>query len=208
LTSGSSQPRRGSPEDLQRRRLRSSRLPGLPSVSSRRFPLTSPARRPRGSFGSRPPHPPWQSRRSHTRAAGKRHQIRTGAFHFGRSAAGARAAGAPVPRRHHRPRQPRRSSGTRPGARPATVAMAQRDGGNRRSVTLRRFPPRRRHCPPAASRDTTPGPPGRTARSPPGRTPFHRKRTRSAFMSPGAATDVLRTPRRRDQSHPAGHSRY
>jgi hypothetical protein len=32
--------------------------------------------------------------------------------------------------------------------------MSQRDGGNRVNVALRRFPPRRRHSPPATSRDT------------------------------------------------------
>src|SRR5689334_16165247 len=57
------------------------------------------------------------------------------------------------PRRQHRPRQPRPAPVTSPGAGPATVAMPQRAGYNRVNATLRRFPPRRRYCPTAASRD-------------------------------------------------------
>ena len=118
------------------------------------------------------------------------------------------------------PRPSRRTHPAGPASRtstpPATVATSQRAGYNRRNVTLRRFPPRRRRWPPAASRDIrdtrgprdtrdtedtrghpgtrgpdgsrghrdqsdrqgsqgppgpvrAPGPPARTARSPPGR---------------------------------------
>ena len=60
----------------------------------------------------------------------------------------------PVPARGYRSQQPRPPPGTSPGARPATVALSQRDGPDRCSATLRRFPPHRRRCPPAAFRDT------------------------------------------------------
>src|SRR5690242_5100852 len=45
-------------------------------------------------------------------------------------------------------------SGVSSGAGLAAVALSQRDGGNRINVALRRFPPRRCHCPPATSGDT------------------------------------------------------
>src|SRR5689334_19136592 len=56
-----------------------------------------------------------------------------------------------VPRRTGPSRSP---PGTSPEAWPATVAMSQRAGDIRINATLRRFPPRHRHCPAAASRDT------------------------------------------------------
>jgi hypothetical protein len=69
-----------------------------------------------------------------------------------RSTGPARQATRPLrPRQQQRPRP---LPGTSPEARPATVAMSQRAGSNRLNAPLRRFPPPRRHCPPATSRDT------------------------------------------------------
>jgi len=136
---------------------------------------------------------------------------------LGVSAAGARAARgrpcAPRPRREQRPRQPRPPPGTSPRARPVTVATSQRDGPDRINATLRRFPPRRRHCPPATSRDTrdTRDTRGAGTRKTPGSS--HDRRDRSDRQDPRdrqpgqqAACRAALTPKEPHPSYIAGNS--
>jgi hypothetical protein len=65
-----------------------------------------------------------------------------------------------------------------PGAEARSFIASQRDGPDRRSATLRRFPPYRRRCPPAAFRDT------RDIRGPGGPSGSRDRRDRSGRRSP------------------------
>jgi len=95
-------------------------------------------------------------------------------------------AGCTRPRQQQRPRQPRPPPRTSPGARPATVAMSQRAGHIRVNAALRRFPPRRRRCPPA-SRDTwgDPGEPETRGTGRPPRPPGPVRAPRTRDRQPG-----------------------